>query len=88
MTKQNLVDNIEEMSIHIFGIRFMDGTVSDALTPSIVVAIAFLLYYCFFKLLRMRWGIQRSLAITILTAYIVPLIAYLTIKHILPTFSK
>ncbi len=88
MTKQNLTDNNEEWSMYIFGIRFVEGTVSDALTPSIVVAISFLLYYCFFKLLRMRWGIQRSIAITILTAYIVLLTAYLTITHILPTITR
>lgn len=70
------------------GIRFIKGTAADALTPAIIVSVSFILYYSFFKLLRMRWGVHRSLAITIISAYITPLIVFLAIKYIFPTLTK
>lgn len=83
MTHQNIAEATEEWSMEILGVHIVEGTASDAFTSFIATSLLFLCVYGIFRLLRLRWGIYKSLCITILLAHIIPFILLWIIKYTL-----
>jgi hypothetical protein len=65
---------IEDESLFAFGVRIVEGSLSNALTSAAVVLISYLFLYGFYRLLRIRWSVHRSIIIIILTCHIAPLL--------------
>lgn len=83
MTNQNIAETAEEWSMEILGVHIVAGTVSDALNSFIAISLLFLCIYGIFRLLRLRWGVYKSLCITVLLIHITPIILLWIIKYTL-----
>lgn len=80
MTNQNIGESSEGWSVVVLGIRFVEGTVSNALISATSITLYFIFFYWIFRLLRLRWGQPKSLCITLLLLHIIPAIILLAAK--------
>jgi len=83
MVDHNLGESSEGWSIVVLGIRFVEGTVSNALISALSITLYFIFFYWIFRLLRLRWGPPKSLFITLLLLHIIPAIILWTTKYAL-----